>query len=238
MPLTLTTGHVLLRTVPFLAFALAGCSHIADGLDPVVGQLNRYQQARSAGNWQAITDEAPISGCQPVVEGCAKLYAIYGEANQHLAFASLAPNAFCPPPGINGRLNTAVASYTKSEQFGDASLAPAGKVSLKNLQAQALYCLAENASSIEQGKVFVRQSAEVATALSRADALFWQAMSQLYLARPGAGNDAQRCAAAHSADEAARAAQRIGVNSQQSQILDRVSHDADQLHQLIPGCTE
>ena len=95
---------------------------------------------------------------------------------------------------------TAVASFSKSEQFADGSLPPEAKVKIKELHAHALYCLAENASTIEQGTALVRQSAAQATGLPRPDALFWQAMSQLYLARPGAGSDVQRCAAARSAE--------------------------------------
>ncbi|MVV49707.1 hypothetical protein EJA72_15895 [Pseudomonas sp. PB120] len=222
------------RAAPLLLLALVGCQAV----NPGVAQLDRYQQARDAGQWQAIADDAPTNKCQPVVEGCARLYGIYGEANQHLAFASLAPNAFCPPPVANGRLNTAAASFAKSEQFGDASLSAEAKSRLQNLHAQALYCLAENASSIEQGTALVRQSAAQAAALPRPDALFWQAMSQLYLARPGAGSDAQRCAAARSASDAARAARSAGVTGEQSQTLGRVSHDAEQLRRLIAGCAE
>jgi hypothetical protein len=221
-----------------LVLALVGCQQDGNFLNPVVGQLDRYQQARTAGQWQAIADEAPVSDCQLVVEGCARLYAIYGEANQHLAFASLAPNAFCPPPAANGRLYNAAASFSKSEQFADVSLTPEAKVKLKDLHTQTLYCLAENASSIEQGTALVLQSAGQAAGLPRPDALFWQALSQLYLARPGAGSDAQRCAAARSAGEAASAARSAGVNSKQSQTLGRVSHDADQLRRLIAGCME
>jgi hypothetical protein len=165
-------------------------------------------------------------------------FTIYGDANHHLAFASLAPNAFCPPSAANGRLNNAAASFSESEQYDDVSLTPEAKVKLMELHAQALYCLAENASSLEQGTALVRQIAEQVEGFPRPDALFWQAMSQLYLARPGADSDAQRCAAARSAGEAASAARSAGVNSGQSQTLGRVSHDADQQRRMIAGCME
>lgn len=234
MPLILTIRNALLRSASLLALTFVGCSVVTPG----VAQLDRYQQARAAGQWQVIADDAPVSDCQPVVDGCARLYAIYGEANQHLAFASRTPNTFCPPLAANGRLNNAAAGFSKSEQFADVSLTPEAKVKIKELYAQALYCLAEHASSIEQGAALVRQSAGQAAGLPRPDALFWQAMSQLYLAQPGAGSDAQRCAAARSADEAASAAQSAGVNSEQSQTLGDVSHFADQLRRSIAGCME
>ncbi|POG21235.1 hypothetical protein C2855_21190 [Aeromonas bestiarum] len=234
MPPILSTRYLPSRCTPLLALTFVGCTM----LNPGVAQLERYQQARADGQWEAIADDAPVDDCQPVTEGCAKLYTIYGEANLLLAFASRAADAFCPPPVANGRLNSAAASFSKSEKFTDLSLTAEAKVKIKALHAQALYCLAENASSIEQGMVLVHQSAAQAAGLPRPDALFWQAMSHLYLARPGVGTDAQRCAAAHLAGESANAARAAGVNDELSQTLDRVLHDAEQVRRSIAGCME
>ncbi len=217
-----------------LGLIVAGCSVI----NPGVAQLERYQQAQAAGEWQAIADDTPVGECPSGAAGCAQRYAIHGEANQQLAFDSRAPDAFCPPSVAKGRLESAVASFSKSEQFADGSLTPEAQVKLKELHVQALYCLAENAASIEQGKVLVRQGAALASGLPQADALFWQAINQLYLAQPGAGSDAQRCTAARLADQASSGARTAGVNGERIQTLSRVSHDAELVRRSIAGCVE
>ena len=97
MPLTLDHWTRLCCARALLALTLVGCS--LGGLDPCRRAARPLSTGSSAGTGRPLPMNAPVSDCQPVVDGCARLYAIYGEANQHLAFSSLAPNAFCPPPG-------------------------------------------------------------------------------------------------------------------------------------------
>lgn len=237
-----TAAALLIVALALLsAMTLAtGCAQVGQLADPTVAQLDRYQQARAAGRWQAIADEPPPAACSGGAPGCARLYAIHGEAQHHLAFDGRAAEAVCPPPAALPRLEAAAASLARSraatEASTDGSVDAAAQATLRGLRTQVLYCLAENASGLDEGLRRAREADAEAAGLARADALTWQALSRLYLARPGAGSEAQRCQALRSALEAAAQARQAGSSAEQLRLLDRLQHDAGLRRATISGC--
>ena len=112
------------------------------------------------------------------------------------------------------------------------------RASGKNLEQriQALYCLAESADSIQEGVELARQVESEASGLEQADALLWRASAELYLARPGAGSDADRCGAAKQAAQAADQARQMTSEAEKVKLLARISHDSGIRQASIPGC--
>lgn len=223
------------RGRPAFFVALLGAATLAAcALNPLISQIDDFEKARAAGRWQEIADAAPRA-CEPGETGCARLYAIHAEANHRLAFASRAPTAVCPGPAATPRLQRADDGFARALQFTDRSLSAADLAKLRELRTQALYCLAENAATIGEGVAFARQAKDLAMALPRAPSLLWQAMAQLYLARPGAAGDIQRCQAAKAAAALAGEAQALD-GGENSALLARIAHDSALRQASISGC--
>lgn len=223
-----------------LAGALvAGCAQIAGHADPAVAQLDRYQRWRDAGRWEAIAAEPPVADCAAgaAAAGCARVDAIYGEANAQLAFAARAPQAFCPPPAANDRLQAAAASLGRSVATADPGLAPAAADRLRALRVHALYCRAENAATNDEAAALLAQvQAESARLAAPAAPAFWRALVRLFESRPGAGDSAGRCRAANEAARSAAEAAAAGADAAQQAVLARVQHDAEQMRRSLVGC--
>jgi len=215
--------------------AICAAPLVACALNPVIDQLAAFEKARTAGQWQEIADASPRA-CQPAESGCARLYAIHAEANQRLAFDSRAVNAVCPGPATSLRLQLAADGFARGLQLADNSLDAADLAKLRELRTQALYCLAENAATIGEGVAFARQANDQAAALPRAQSLLWRAMAQLYLARPGAAGDSQRCQSAKAAAASASEAQALASDGENSALLARIAHDSALRKASISGC--
>ncbi|WP_431304927.1 hypothetical protein [Sediminicoccus sp. BL-A-41-H5] len=162
-----------------LLLLLAGCTPVASLLDPPLAQLARWEQATPA----EIAAE-PVA-CPPGHPACARLHARRAEACLGLAMASRAPGAACP--GTAGPLPCAAESYAAARALTPSPALAAG-------EAQARLCLAEFLAPAEAAAEVARAAPAIAASpASRATLL--GARAALIAARPGAGSDAQRCAA-------------------------------------------
>lgn len=230
MPSRIPSGRSGAWLAAVCAAALAGCV-----ANPVVGQLDDFQQARSAGRWQDIAEATPRD-CTSENQGCARLYAIHAEANQRLAFDRRADKAVCPPSSTVPQLQLAADEFARALKSTDTSLDAAERSKLHELRTQTLYCLAENAATISDGVRLANEANSEAAALPRPKSLLWQAMTQLYLARPGAGSDSQRCQSVRTAAARAGEAQALAADSETSALLTRIAHDIAARKASINAC--
>lgn len=184
-----------------LLLLLAGCTPMAALLDPPLAQLARWEQATPA----EIAAE-PLA-CPEGHPACARLHARRAEACMGLAMAARAPGAACP--ATREHLPCAAQSYAAARALTPGPALAAG-------EAQARLCLAEFLPPAEAAREVAHAAPAIAASPpSRAPLL--GARAALIAARPGAGSDAQRCAAARaglraappSAREARDLAQRI-----------------------------
>ena len=182
----------MIRLMTLALIALAACS----ALDAPVAQLERWQKQRAAGALAAIAGEPVVRDCAPGKgEACQRLHLIRAEACLSLAFADRAPGAACPGASAReaGLLSCAASAAQAAEQSAGEILLPARK-----LRAQARLCAIENlppAMAAPAAREFIAEAAPLAdaeVALLRGRALF-------AAARPSAGPDATRCAAARDA---------------------------------------
>lgn len=155
---------------------LAGCAPVAAVLDPPLAQLSRWESATPA----QIAAE-PVA-CPAGHRACARLHISRAEACMGLAMAARAPGAACP--GVLDHLPCAAASYAAAR-----ALAP--HPALATGEAQARLCLAEFLPPPEAAR-------EAAQALAADPAPLVAARAALIAARPGAGTNSQRCAAAQA----------------------------------------
>jgi DNA polymerase-3 subunit gamma/tau len=164
-----------------LAFLLllAGCAPLAVVLDPPLAQLARWEGASPAD----IAAE-PVA-CPAGHPACARLHMRRAEACMGLAMASRAPGAACP--GAAGHLPCAAEGYAAARALAPSPALAAG-------EAQARLCLAELLPPAAAAAELARAAPAIAASpASRAPLL--SARAALIAARPGAGTDAQRCAA-------------------------------------------
>jgi hypothetical protein len=162
-----------------LLLLLAACTPMAALLDPPLAQLARWEQASPA----AIAAE-PVA-CPAGHPACARLHTRRAEACMGLAMAARAPGAACP--GTGEHLPCAAQSYAAARALTPGPALAAG-------EAQARLCLAEFLPPAEAAQeVSLAAPAIAAAPPGRAPLL--GARAALIAARPGAGNDAQRCAA-------------------------------------------
>ncbi len=220
---------------PGLLLALCAATLTGCVVTPVVDQLDDFQKGRAAGRWQEIADATPRD-CKAEENGCARLYAIHAEANHRLAFDGRANKAVCPPSSTVPQLRLAADEFARSLKTADSSLDAAERSKLHELRTHALYCLAENAATIGDGVRLANAANSEAAALPRPKALLWQAMTQLYLARPGAGNDSQRCQSVKAAAARASEAQALAADSESSALLVRIARDSASLKASINDC--
>lgn len=160
-----------------LALLLAGCAPVAAVLDPPLAQLARWESAPDA----AIAAEAVR--CPPGHPACARLHERRAGACMALAMGARAPGAACP--AAPDHLDCAAGGYAAARAIRpDPRLAA--------MQAQALLCLGDLSAS--------REAAEQAAMAARdAGQPLLAARAALLLARPGMGDDAERCRIARSA---------------------------------------
>jgi hypothetical protein len=156
-----------------LLVPLAGCAPLAVVLDPTLAQLARWERAAPAG----IAAE-PVR-CPPGHASCARLHQRRAEACMGLAMAARAPGAACP--ASDAHLRWATDGYAAARALGAAP-------GLAVAEGQAALCLAAFVSPREAVALASRVTATPLLA-SRA---------ALVAARPGAGPDAARCAAARA----------------------------------------
>jgi hypothetical protein len=157
-----------------LASLLGGCAPLAAVLDPPLAQLARWEGAAP----ERIAAEAVR--CPPGHPACARLHGRRAEACMSLAMGSRAPGAACP--GSDAHLRCAMEGYAAAN-----ALAPSPSLALG--EGQAALCLAAFVSPRE-GAALAKRATETPLQLSRA---------ALLAARPGAGTDEARCAAARAA---------------------------------------
>lgn len=162
-----------------LMMLLAGCSPVAALLDPPLAQLARWEGA------SPVDIAAEPVACPPGHAACARLHARRAEACMGLAMAARAPGAACP--AAREHLPCAGESYAAARALAPGPALAAG-------EAQARLCLAEWLPPAEAAQEAVRAAPAIAAAPPPRAALL-AARAALIAARPGAGQDSQRCAA-------------------------------------------
>ena len=162
-----------------LLLLLAGCTPVAALLDAPLAQLARWERASPA----EIAAE-PVA-CPAGHAACARLHARRAEACMGLAMAARAPGAACP--GGRDHLPCAAESYAAARALTPSPALAAG-------EAQARLCLAEFLPPAEAAAEAGRAAPAIAAAPPARAALLG-ARAALIAARPGAGTEAQRCAA-------------------------------------------
>lgn len=220
------------------AALLAGaCQQVGRMVDPDVAQLERYQAARSEGRLRAIADEPVVASCTPDRPACGRLHAIRAEACLALAMADRAPGAACPAASSAARddLGCAAESYAAAMAATAGGFTAADQLAHRRGRVQALYCRAE-LDTVARGVPFAREALTLSGPLPAVDRGTFGGSAALFLARPGAGSDAQRC---ENAREAARRA-REGLAAAQAPddraALTRLASDAEARRLTIPGC--
>ena len=159
-----------------LLLLLAGCAPVASLLDPPLAQLARWEGATPA----AIAAE-PVA-CPPGHPACARLHTRRAEACMTLAMQARAPGAACP--GTRDHLPCAADSYAAARALTPSPVLATG-------EAQARLCLAEFLAPAEAAQEIARAT----PAIAAAGRPLLGARAALIAARPGAGTEAQRCAA-------------------------------------------
>jgi hypothetical protein len=152
---------------------LSGCAPLAAVLDPPLAQLAR----REAAPPKRIAAEAVR--CPRGHPACARLHRRRAEACMGLATGSRAPGAACP--GSDAHLRCAMENYAAANALAAAPGLVIG-------EGQAALCLAAFLSP-RGGAVLAARATATPLLASRA---------ALLAARPGAGTDAARCAAARA----------------------------------------
>jgi hypothetical protein len=211
---------------------MAGCST----LDPEVAQLERFQAAKSRSEWSKIVDEQ-VSTCR---DACARLHAIRGEACLALGMADLAPAAACPPATDERRrlLSCAADEFKKAReasQPGGGALASDALQGIRQGRAQALYCSAE-LSTVAQGIALADEAQREAQGLGSPQKDLLSGWAALYLARPGAGNDQQRCAQVRRANAFAQSGLIAATDNGMRSRLQRLAQDASGRRATLAGC--
>ena len=187
----------MIRLITLALVGLAACT----ALDAPVAQLERWQKQRAAGALAAIADEPVVRDCAPGKgEACQRLHLIRAEACLSLAFADRAPGGACP--GASAReaslLSCAASAAQAAEQAAGEVLLPARK-----LRAQARLCAIENlppAIAAPAAREFIAEAAPLADA----EGALLRGRVLLAAARPSAGPEPARCAAARDALAEAR----------------------------------
>lgn len=162
-----------------LFLLLGGCMPVAALLDPPLAQLARWEGAAPT----EIAAEAVA--CPPGHAACARLHSRRAEACMGLAMASRAAGAACP--GRPDHLDCAAQSYAAARSLSPSPLLAAG-------EAQARLCRAEFLAPAEAA-IEAAQAAPAIAASPPGRAALYGARAALIAARPGAGEDSQRCAA-------------------------------------------
>lgn len=162
-----------------LLLLLAGCAPMAAMLDPPLAQLARWEGASPSD----IAAE-PVA-CPAGHAACARLHARRAEACMGLAMASRAPGAACP--ATRQHLPCAVEAYAAARALTPNATLAAG-------EAQSRLCLAEWLAPAEAAQEAALAAPAIAASPPPRAALLG-ARAALIAARPGAGQDSQRCAA-------------------------------------------
>jgi len=214
------------RFVVLLVFALAACSV----MDAPVAQLERWQKQRAAGAFAAIAEEPVVRDCAPGKgDACQRLHLMRAEACLSLAFADRAPGAACPAAGGReaGLLACAASAAQAAEQAAGETLLPA-----RRLRAQARLCAIENLPPAMAAPAAREVVAEAAPLIDAEGALL-RGRAQLSAARPSAGPEATRCAAARDALAEARRGLQL---SPDDSALKRLADDAALRAARITDC--
>lgn len=214
------------RLISIAIFALAACS----ALDAPVAQLERWQKQRASGALAAIADEPVVRDCAPGTgEACQRLHLIRAEACLSLAFADRVQGAACPGASAReaGLLSCAASAAKAAEQAANEVLLPARK-----LRAQARLCAIENLPPAMAAPAARELIAEAAP-LADAEGALLRGRALLSAARPSAGPESARCAAAQ---DALREAQRGLALKPDDLALRRLADDARLRATRITDC--
>lgn len=216
---------------------LAGCQQLGRVLDPDVAQLERYQERRAAGDFRGIVAEPVVAACAADSPACARLQAIRAEACLALAMASRAPGAACPAATGEARAHLACAQAgfaaamaSRAERFSRAALE-----AHRQGRAHAAYCSAE-LETVTAGVALAREALSLSAGLAPTRRAVIGGAAALYLARPGAGADAVRCARAREASALAEAGLAADPDAEDRAFLTRLASDAAARRATIPGC--
>lgn len=214
----------------------AGCQQVGRVADPDVAQLERYQAARSEGRLRAIADE-PVVACTPDRPACGRLHAIRAEACLGLAMADRAAGAACPAASSAARDDLACAAdaYAQAMAATGAGFSAADQLAHRRGRVQALYCRAE-LDTPARGAAFARDALTLSGPLPPPERDTLGGSAALFLARPGAGADAQRCENAREAARRARAGLAAAQAPEDTALLTRLAADAEARRRTIPGC--
>jgi hypothetical protein len=216
----------MIRPITLILFALAACSVI----DAPIAQLERWQKRHAAGELAAIAAEPVVAECAPgKAEPCQRLHLMRAEACLGLAFAERAPGAACPGASARevGLLACAASTAQAAEQAAGEVLLPA-----RRLRAQARLCAIENLPPAMAAPA-ARELITEAEPLADAEGALLRGRAALAAARPSAGTEAARCAAAREA--LAEARRGLALNPA-DQALKRLADDAALRAQRITDC--
>jgi len=225
------------RVLLALLVLLAACQQVGRVLDPDIAQLERFQEARAAGNLRAIADEPVVAACAAGSEACARLNAIRGEACLALAMGARAPGAACPAatPEARADLACAQAGFAAAMASSAARFTEADKLAHRQGRAQAAYCRAE-LETVSAGVPLAREALSLSAGLAPPRRAAIGGSAALYLARPGAGPDAVRCERAREAARLAEAGLAASPEVEERALLIRLAADAAARRATIPGC--
>ena len=178
----------MIRLLTLMLLTLAACSMI----DAPIAQLERWQKRQTAGELAAIAAEPVVAECTPGKgEACSRLHLMRADACLGLAMAERAPGAACPGAGAReaGLLSCAASAAQAAEQAAGEVLLPARK-----LRVQARLCAIEN----------LPPALAPPAPLADAEGALLRGRAALAAARPSAGPETARCAAARQAAAEAR----------------------------------
>lgn len=187
----------MIRLLTLMLLTLAACSMI----DAPIAQLERWQKRQAAGELAAIAAEPVVAECAPGKgEACSRLHLMRADACLGLAMAERAPGAACPGAGAReaGLLSCAASAAQAAEQAAGEVLLPA-----RRLRAQARLCAIENlppAMAASAARDLITESAPI----TDAEGALLRGRAALAAARPSAGPEPARCAAAREAAAEAR----------------------------------
>jgi hypothetical protein len=215
-----------------IVLSMSGCATV----NPVVAQLDQYQQWKSSDQLAEIIAHPVTDACKNPKDGCARLYALRAEALAAASMRNRANNAVCPATSEARNLNAAAADYAKHFELANPAGTAQDEQILRSNYVLTLYCLAESAETIGAGLELARKVDDSAQKLPAPSSLLWRSRAQLYLARPGGGDNAAMCRAARNAHEFAAQGLASNPDENSAAILERLIRDADQRRRQINGC--
>lgn len=212
--------------LPFV-MTLAACAV----LDAPLAQLERWQKQHAQQDFMAIAAEPVVAACSPGTgEACARLHGLKAEACLALAFAARAPGLACPAPGAReAGLLACAADAAQAAEKAAGEIQPAWRM----IRGQARLCAIENLPPAMAAPEALSLVQELSPLQDDHGALL-RGRAALVAARPGAGSNAARCAAARGAQ--AEASQGLTLQPNHP-ALRRLRDDATARAARIANCS-